>query len=109
MIDDSKNLTKLKTDLEKIKHDLYGTPVPNLPAALALCQTCAHQTPVRTRLHLILYCKHNHAGAFFNELSRIWVTVCPVAREDFAFSVGVADAVITHNAQAEAPSAGERH
>ena len=100
---------KIKTDLEKLKHELHGDPVPNLPPALGLCDACACRTPVRTALHLVLYCQHNRAGGFFDESTGCWSIVSPVEIKEFAFALGVTAAFIIQAAQAEAPPAGERH
>ncbi len=100
---------KIKANLEKLKHELHGNPVANLPPALGLCDDCARRTPVRTKMHLVLYCSHNKAGGFFDESTGCWSIICPVALREFAFSLGFVAAVIANNAQAEAPPAADRH
>ena len=100
---------KIKADLEKLKHELHGDPVPNLPPALGLCDACAHRTPVRTLMHLVLYCEHNRAGGFFSEETGAWSIISPVNLKEFCLALGFTAAILAQNAQAEAPPAGERH
>lgn len=92
----------LKAGIEQIKCELYGNPLPNMPPALGLCDACARRTPIRTKTHRVLYCSHNRAGAFYVEFSGTWTTVSPIAMPEFCQAMGVASAVIVHDAQAEA-------
>lgn len=99
----------MTTDFDNLKREMDSRHVKNLPPALGLCEECARKTPVRVQAYPAIYCRHNKAGAYFIEPLGIWQTFSPVDNAEFGQALGIASALVTHNAQAEAPPEGERH
>lgn len=97
------------SDFQNLKRELDSHQVKNLPPVRSLCDECAKKIPIRVGLHPVVFCAHNRAGAFYTEATGIWTIIHPVELAEFGQAMGIASAVIIHNAQAEAPPEGERH